>query len=231
MMYFRGEDRFPHGSEVDLTNALSKKTGCQFVPSELNRALSLKLLEAGQLDISATVAWTPARAKDHWVLVTAAVRNQAVLSKAALPNVKTPNDLLTAEGIKVGMVRDGVNGPPYDELIEQLKLADKIIVVPDQPSLFQQLKLGHIQAAFAYPFVYAQYLSKQALADDFRVLDWSGNQPSVRGGWAFSRKRFTEQQIQHWQKLFVQIRTDGTLERIFAHYFDPETARALIVQP
>ncbi|GAB3247509.1 substrate-binding periplasmic protein [Chitinimonas naiadis] len=230
-LYGTEVDGRPFGFDVDLIAELTKRTGCRFIARELSRVLIFQGLQEGQLDMA--TAGLPTREREAYLhfLPYLVSRNRFILPRELSAEVHTPDEFLARPALKLGVVRGFIHGEPYDDLIRQLRAADRVMESPDVEQLYRWLKLGRIQGLISHPIVMDALLVKFQLTDRVTVREWAKDAPAVIGGLMLARRRFSPEALQHWDELLRELRRDGTIEQLFARYVDAKTARALTPLP
>jgi polar amino acid transport system substrate-binding protein len=90
--------------------------------------------------------------------------------------------------------------------------------------LYQVLLTNRVQAMIIEPFDYPAIESGR-LRELTTALAF--DDPAVPHGLIMSKKSLSPGQQQAWRALVDEMRADGTVERVFGKYFNPDLARAL----
>ncbi|NVO05206.1 MAG: ABC transporter substrate-binding protein, partial [Rhodoferax sp.] len=91
--------------------------------------------------------------------------------------------------------------------------------------LYQALMQGHIQGMVIEPFDFPA-LEEKRIRELSTILEF--NDPAVPHGLIMSRKALTAAQQEQWRALINEMRSDGSMRRIFQKYFKPELAATLV---
>lgn len=206
------------GIDKDLADEMEKRSGCRFVFSMAPRARIWADLESGTLDMATFAIETPDRDQFVWYAMYLATKFYALVRKDVAQTVRSGADFMARPALKFGAVRAFRHGPAQERWIEQLRDANRVDECADAKVLFKKFQARRFEAAFSEPLAFKKYLRDLNIENDFVVEDWTPNQADTPHGLVLSKRRFTEAQAAQWQQLIVEIRADGTLERIFRRY-------------
>ncbi|PHV12393.1 substrate-binding periplasmic protein [Chitinimonas sp. BJB300] len=217
------------GIDVDLIRELSRLIGCRFEERELSRVLIWQALEKGQLDVATAGLATPARLV-YAAFVPYFVSHNDFLLRSESVNIQTPEDFLAAPDKVLGVVKSFQHGKPYDGLVEQLRKQDRVAEAADLEILANWMRIGRVQAMMSHPIIYRQLFSDQEMKG-ISIRHWADSSELLLGSLVLSRKHFSADALQRWDKLFQELRRNGTIEGLYARYLGPDIAKTLVPSP
>ncbi|MGQ5521852.1 substrate-binding periplasmic protein [Chitinimonas sp. PSY-7] len=217
------------GVDVDLIRELGRRTGCEFEERELSRVLIWQALEAGQLDVATVGVATPARLVHSAFIPYFTSRNDFLLGSGS-SRIQTPEEFVAEPEAMLGVVKSFQHGKPYDELVEKLRKLNRVSEAPDQDVLANWMRLGRVQGMMSHPVIYRQLFSERDM-QQITVRHWADQSDPLIGSLVLSRKRFSAAALQRWEKLFQELRRNGTIEGLFARYLGPGLAKTLMPSP
>jgi polar amino acid transport system substrate-binding protein len=91
--------------------------------------------------------------------------------------------------------------------------------------LYQALLANRIQGMIMEPFDYPVVQEKH-IRDVTEIIEF--NDPSVPHGLIMSNKALPPSERDKWRALVDEMRTDGTVRRIFEKYFPPSLAASMV---
>jgi polar amino acid transport system substrate-binding protein len=84
---------------------------------------------------------------------------------------------------------------------------------------------GTIQGMIIEPFDYPA-LDEKRIRDITTIIEF--NDAAVPHGLIMSKRALSPQEREKWRALVEEMRTDGTVRRIFRKYFKPELADSMV---
>ena len=211
------------GIDKDVADELVRRSGCKVTVSLMARARIWQLIESGALDFSLSGITNAERDKfagfawyfsnKYYLLVRkdSGVRNQADFEK---------NDKL-----QLGVIRSFRYSESANRLVDTLQEANRVSQASGLEPLYQTLMLNKIQGMIIEPFDYPA-LDEKKIREISSIVEF--NDPPVPHGLIMSKKSLPAAEQEKWRALINDMRTDGTLLRIFETYFKPELAGALV---
>ena len=211
------------GIDKDVADELVRRSGCKVTVSLMARARIWQLIESGALDFSLSGITNAERDKfagfawyfsnKYYLLVRkdSGVRNQADFEK---------NDKL-----QLGVIRSFRYSESANRLVDKLQDANRVSQASGLEPLYQTLMLNKIQGMIIEPFDYPA-LDEKKIREISSIVEF--NDPPVPHGLIMSKKSLPAAEQEKWRALINDMRTDGTLLRIFETYFKPELAGALV---
>lgn len=211
------------GIDKDVADELVRRSGCKVTVSLMARARIWQLIESGALDFSLSGITNAERDKfagfawyfnnKYYLLVRkdSGIRNQADFEK---------NDKL-----QLGVIRSFRYSESANRLVDKLQDANRVSQASGLEPLYQTLMLNKIQGMIIEPFDYPA-LDEKKIREISSIVEF--NDPPVPHGLIMSKKSLPMAEQEKWRSLINDMRTDGTLLRIFETYFKPELAGALV---
>ena len=211
------------GIDKDVADELIRRSGCKVIVSLMARARIWQLIESGALDFSlsginnaerdkfAAFAWYFSNKYYLLVRKDSAVSNQA--------------DFERNEKLQLGVIRGFRYSETANRLVDRLQTKNRLSQAGGLAPLYQTLVLNHIQGMIIEPFDYPTLEEKQ-IRDLSTIIEF--NDPAVPHGLIMSKKALPAAEREKWRLLVNEMRTDGTMRRIFEKYFKPELAAAMV---
>ncbi|MEO5332158.1 MAG: transporter substrate-binding domain-containing protein [Magnetococcus sp. YQC-5] len=216
------------GIDKDLVDEIVQRTGCQLTTQTVPRSRIQIDMEVGALDMTLSTLQTRERNHFAWFVPYIRSKNYAIIRADIARTVLNSSDFSASRPLQFGVIRGFKHGDALDQWLEPLYLAQRVQESTTYEILFEKLKLGRIDGLFAYPFVYKKFIQAFSLSDEITIQDWMPHDKGNLGNIALSKSRFSETDAIRWQTLIQEMRTDGTLKRIFTHYLPVEEAEQLL---
>lgn len=217
------------GLDVDVFEALRKRTGCTFQTSERPRARIWMEMEAGQLDMATSAISTQAREQFAHFVYYMRQKNMVLAGKTLPTDIVSPEQFLANPALKWGAIRSYKHGVSYDAFVDQLRASGRSPEAKDSPELLRMLKLDMFAATLSIPLVY-RYVLTDADLKAIRVMDWKKNEGDIPYALIFSRAKFSEPEIQRWREVVDDMTRDGTMLKLLSKYLPPVEAHAALLK-
>ncbi|AXE32882.1 ABC transporter substrate-binding protein [Chromobacterium phragmitis] len=218
------------GYDVDLVRELARRLACPIASeTEMPRARALKMLEVGQIDVSASTLATPDRLKYAWIYPYNHTKNMILLSPA-IQGRTLPAILGDAE-LRWGMVRGYHHSPDQDKMLEELNARHKVVIASDEDDLYKMLGSGVVNAAFAQPFSYGRWLRELPNAGQITVLDLYPQTDLLASGLALSKARFSREAAEKWHQELLKMHQEGRLYDIMRRFLSDNAAKQMTQAP
>jgi polar amino acid transport system substrate-binding protein len=211
------------GIDKDVADELIRRSGCKVVVSLMPRARIWQLIESGALDFSLSGITNAERDKfagfawyfsnKYYLLV----RNDAGVHALA--------DFEKKDKLQLGVIRSFRYSESANRLVDKLQDANRVSQAGGLAPLYQALMQGHIQGMVIEPFDFPA-LEEKKIRELSTILEF--NDPAVPHGLIMSRKALSGAQLEQWRALINDMRSDGSMRRIFQKYFKPELAATLV---
>ncbi|QLI82052.1 transporter substrate-binding domain-containing protein [Chitinibacter fontanus] len=219
------------GIDRAVIDELAQRSQCQFTMATLPRAQIWLELSSGQTMLSVSAIKTPERDIFAYFSVPyIRLKNMAVLPKAIAEKYPNFNAFLASPTLRWGVVASYRHGEVQDALINQLRAQSRVDEAKDSEQLFQWLRDGQIQGAFAQPTAYNFYFRRLQFNQQAVARDWAPSDRGVEARLVFSKKHFSAAEVQQWNNLLLAMRQDGTLQRILARYLPQSELKRSLIQ-
>lgn len=215
------------GIDPDVIEELSRRTGCVFDTEIKPRGQIWQELEAGTVDMTNSGIRTEARRKFAYFIPYLGWKNVVVTELSIAAMTSSFDEVLANPDWRIGVVKGYVHGPYYDFRLRIAAAEGRVIPYPDQDSIYQALKTGEVQVIISPAINYTFYLPTPEEQQKFVLVAYAPT-PILRPSMVFSVKRFTNPQIDAWNRVFEQMRLDGTLERIYRKWLPANVAAAIL---
>ncbi len=213
------------GIDPDVVDELARRTGCRFETTVKPRAQIWQELQGGVLDMTTSGLRTDARNQFSYFIPYLGLKNVVIVARACGRRDQSFDDVVGNAKLKIGVVKGYIHGSYFDF---RLKAAgERIVALPDQNAIYDALRTGAVQAIISPAFNYEYFFAKPEERAAFAMIDVSPA-PSVSQNMVFSRRRFSDAEINAWTRVFEQMRLDGTVERICRRQVSPEMTRELL---
>lgn len=206
------------GLDKDVVLELEKRLGIEFRHSVKPRARIWHELKEGLLAISVSGVETPERREFAWFVPYVAQKNKAIMLKENSLKYKELEDFINDKNAKVALIRGFNHGEFYEEMFKKIE-NNRINEVPDVERLFILLKNKRVDLVVSLSSFYSYEFKKQNIAHLVEIRDWDkDNVGVVYGGLVLSKKYFSEEEYQKISDIFMEMKNDGTLEKIASKY-------------
>jgi polar amino acid transport system substrate-binding protein len=213
------------GIDRDVVEELAKRSGCRFETSLRPRAEIWQALQAGTLDMTTSGLRTEARNQFAYFVPYLGLKNVVIAAQARAGEIKTFDDVVGDTHFKIGVVKGFIHGAYFDFRLKNA--GSRVIGYPDQNAIYDALRRGEVQGIVSPAFNYEYFFKTPEDRAAFVMIDVSPA-PPVAQNMIFSRRRFSDAEINAWTRLLEQMRLDGTLERICRSQVSPEMTRVLL---
>ncbi len=215
------------GIDSRLLDLLAQRSGCRFEQVLVPRARIWVELQGGTLDMATAAIPTPERKAFGYLLPYMVARNQLLLRKGAGP---MPEDLgaLERSNLRVAAVRGFRHEPDYDAMLSRLAAQGRVKEVPDVADLLRHLDHGMVDAVLSQPIVFREYLTADTLKNDIAVRNWAPKDQFSVGAFILSKKSFTAEQAQRWDRLIVSLLADGSILKIYREFLPAREAKEMM---
>ena len=211
------------GIDRDFADALIARSGCQITVSVMPRDRIWQLIESGALDFSLSGIATEERrrfAGFAWYFA-----NKYYLLARHDAGVGSVADFVRDGKLKLGAIRSFRYSKNADRMLQRLDAEQRVEYAARLEPLYQVLALNRVQGMIIEPFDYPQVEAAPIRAVT-TIID-TGD-PAVPHGLIMSNQALPPSEQQKWRALVNEMRADGTVQRIFGKYFDPELARSMV---
>lgn len=210
------------GIDKDVADELARRSGCKIGVSLMPRARIWQLIESGALDFSLSGISNEAREK--FASFAWYFSNKYYLLVRRDAGVASHADLEANAALKLGVIRGFRYSATANRLVDKLAAQQRVSYATHLDPLYQILLDKRVQAMIIEPFDYPT-IGSGPLREQTTILEF--DDPPVPHGLIMSRRSLSPEQQEAWRALVMQMRQDGTMQRIFEKYFKPELARAM----
>jgi len=211
------------GIDKDVADELVRRSGCKVTVSLMARARIWQLIESGALDFS--LSGITSAERDKFAGFAWYFTNKYYLLARKDSGVLNQTDFEKNQKLQLGVIRAFRYSESANRLVDTLQEQNRVSQAGGLEPLYQALMENKIQGMIIEPFDYPA-LSEKKIRDVSTIVEF--NDPPVLHGLIMSKKSLSLAEQDKWRSLINDMRTDGTLLRIFATYFKPELAAALV---
>lgn len=204
-----------HGINKDVIEEFFTRLGLGYKIEIMPRARISSMLAEGSLPVGVSTVATAERSKFSYFVPYFSQKNDVLIRKNA--NISTEKELFERDDLKVGIVRGYYYGEHYTYLIDKLKERHMIVEAKDIEQLYQMFRDDWIQVTFNISTSYLYYFDYYKI-EDVDIYDWAPHEKPLVRNLAFSKKYFTPEDIDLFQRTIQDMKNDGTLYRIFNRY-------------
>lgn len=211
------------GIDKDVADELIRRSGCKVTTSLMPRARIWQLIESGALDFSLSGIANAER--DRFAAFAWYFSNKYHLLVRKDSGARTQIDFERNDKLQLGVIRSFRYSPSADRLVDKLQAANRVTQAGGLAPLYQALMLGHIQGMIIEPFDYPT-LEEKKIRDLTAIIEF--NDPAVPHGLIMSKQALPPAEREKWRALVNEMRSDGTMRRIFEKYFKADLAAAMV---
>jgi len=150
---FLAQDNTIGGVYPEILRNAGLKEGCVFELSAVPRARLDLMYESGRADLLIPASRSPAR--DEFGIFVPLIQSRAMLISVASERlvVRSAQELLERNDIKVGLVRGFDFGPAYQALVKELTRQGRVVLDVDAASIARTLQSGAIDMTIMAPSI------------------------------------------------------------------------------
>lgn len=211
------------GIDKDVADELVRRSGCKVNISLLARARIWQLIESGALDFSLSGITNAER--DKFAGFAWYFSNKYYLLVRKDSGLRKQADFEQNDKLQLGVIRSFRYSPSANRLVDKLLAANRVSQAGGLAPLYQALMLNHIQGMIIEPFDYPT-LEEQKIRDMTSIIEF--NDPPVPHGLIMSKKALPLAEQEKWRSLIDEMRSDGSMRRIFEKYFKTDLAAAMV---
>lgn len=220
------------GIDVDVIEELMRRIGCKVQGRMLSRVLIWRMMAAGTLDLTPSALDLPERRPFADFVPYFQSRNEAVLRRGASGTALTATAFAADDHLKFGVVRSFRHGEGWDAWISAMREQGRVTEVPDSRTLLLMLEHGRIDGFPAIPSVMDRLLKERGgAAVPFWVRrPWFAEHPVNTSNIALQHERIKPALREQIVQAVLDMRRDGTLEKIFArHLSSADDVRTMLL--
>jgi polar amino acid transport system substrate-binding protein len=208
------------GISVDTVREILQSLNCELKLVKMPWARALESLKNGQIDIISGAFKTPERQEfAHFSSIDEHSPNILFLRKGEEPKWAL-NSLadIAASTFKLGTQINVSYSREFDLLKEQEAFSKRLFTVSDRESLWKMLELKRVDGVIADKIT--GLIELKALGFKDKIVPSSlviSNDPSY---FAFSKQTTSEEFVQQFDKMFSELISNGTINKIENHYIN-----------
>lgn len=210
------------GIDKDIADELARRSGCKLSISVMPRARIWQLIESGGLDFSLSGITNESR--DKFAAFAWYFSNKYYLLVRQDAGVKTLADFERNSSLRLGAIRSFRYNPSANQLVDKLDADQRVSFANHLDPLYEILLDKRIQAMVIEPFDYPT-VQRAVIRAQTSILEF--DDPPVPHGLIMSKKSLPLAQQEAWRAIVMEMRADGTVQRIFQRYFPADLARTL----
>lgn len=211
------------GIDKDVADELVRRSGCKVNISLLARARIWQLIESGALDFSLSGITNAER--DKFAGFAWYFSNKYYLLVRKDSGLRKQADFEQNDKLQLGVIRSFRYSPSANRLVDKLLAANRVSQAGGLAPLYQALMLNHIQGMIIEPFDYPT-LEEKKIRDMTSIIEF--DDPPVSHGLIMSKKALPLAEQEKWRSLIDEMRSDGSMRRIFEKYFKTDLAAAMV---
>lgn len=221
--HYREAEGRSQGIDVDLVEALAKRSGCALTTTVQSRVRIWDQIARGQLALTASGLATPERERwaEFWPYFKS--RNYALMRRELAAQYAAPEAFLADKSRHALVVKSYRHGTAMDALIERLRAEGRVHEVGDFDIGLRLLLVGRADMLLAQPLTLARR-SGPGL-DGYTLVDWAPRDVN-HGSLVVSRSLVGAADRERLRAALQSLLRDGSIEAIFARHVGPELARA-----
>ncbi|MEK2690250.1 substrate-binding periplasmic protein [Bdellovibrio sp. GT3] len=205
------------GIGLDISKELSRRTGCNYSVTEYTRPAALSRMRQGRMDLFLLAgSQHEFEGIGTFVVLSDAERSLTYLNSLNKSYLNIES-FLADKKMRVG-VMIGSHSTWTPEELAVLNAEGRAVGAPNPEGLFKMLKAGRVQAVLFPTATTLYYLNRLKMTSLVtRLPDTKTNSPV---GYVYSQRRLTPKEVEMLTKHLEAMRVDGTLKRIFDHYYE-----------
>jgi polar amino acid transport system substrate-binding protein len=210
------------GIDKDIADELIRRSGCKVSVTLMPRARIWQLIESGALDFSLSGISNETRegfASFAWYF-----SNKYYLLVRKDAGVKSADDFASRDDLRLGVIRGFRYSPSANRFVDRLDGVSRVSYATQLDPLYKVLLDKRVQGMIIEPFDYPA-LESATLREQTVIMEF--DDPAVPHGLIMSRQALSPDQQDAWRGLVLDMRADGTVQRIFEKYFKRELAQAM----
>jgi polar amino acid transport system substrate-binding protein len=211
------------GIDKDFADELIRRSGCKVNVSLMSRARIWQLVESGALDFS--LSGISNREREQFASFAWYFSNKYYLLVRKDSGIARLPDFARNDSFQLGVIRGFRYSDNANRLVDQLSAANRVSLAGGLEPLYEALLLNRIQGMIMEPFDYPAVQEKR-IRDVTSIIGF--DDPSVLHGLIMSKKALPPAEQEKWRALVNGMLADGTVQRIFEKYFNPELAASMV---
>lgn len=224
-LYYQDAKGEGHGIEVDLAQALSQRTGCEFRPSYDSRIRLWAAFDASLVDISMSGVATAERERFAVFLPYMRFRNVLLMRNDPQASPPPSANPMQDPATTLALTRGFHYGPSWEPWISEVQSRGLVNLVAEEGDAVRLVAIGRADATIvreiAWPYYAGEYSDRPLRKVDIGA---SAGVMSV----VLSRKTLDPAVHKAFAKALSDMRADGSLRRILQKHLPVELADRVI---
>jgi polar amino acid transport system substrate-binding protein len=215
------------GMSVDIINEMSRRSGCKFEMIWFPRERMNVEYQQGHIDVIMGAVATPERDAGGRFVPYGFTRFDLILSKRAAGSYASLAEFVRDSTARLNVIRGVPYPPAISAELERLGKAGRLELVTDFDVAFKKIKLERAGGTIATPTIYLWHLERLGEAATGMVALPLPESPRQFVGMYLSNRTLPAGAVALYAGALKRIVDDGTLERIYGHYFDAANLKRL----
>ncbi|GGC81840.1 hypothetical protein GCM10011396_31380 [Undibacterium terreum] len=211
------------GIDKEIADELIRRSGCKINMTLMPRARIWQLIESGALDFS--LSGIANEERNRFASFAWYFSNKYYLLVRKDSKVRQLSDFEADSNLRLGVIRAFRYSTNANRLVDSLNDAQRVTYASSLDPLYKVLSSNRIQGMIIEPFDYSQ-VSNTSIREFTSIIETKD--PAIPHGLIMSNKALPVEERRKWQALVTDMRTDGTMLRIFKKYFDADLATAMV---
>ncbi len=207
------------GITIDLIKELGRRTGCTFEFLWFPRGRMFVEFEAGRLEIASGSVRTAERDALARFLPYAYTQFDLVLASRSGTDYTSLADFVARSSARLNVIRGVQYGSGIDVHLTRLAEAGRLEVVSDYETAFAKVTAGRADGTLATPTIYLSHWKTNHIGHAMTSIRLPESPQQFVGMYA-SHKTLSPQQIRVFADGMKTMVLDGTVQAIYARYFD-----------
>ena len=220
-----------NGIYPEMLRHMAQKEGCEFHFSAVPRARLEMLFETGKADLLIPASKTPRR--DEYGIFVPLIHNRATLISLSQdrPALTSVQEIIANRQLQLVLVRGFDYGTAYQELIQQMKQQDRLILEPDPLSVARVLKSGtHYLSIMAPSIFYGAIIGDPRVEGMMETLRYEplAELPWGESGAYISKSSLSDSDKSKLRQLLERAEKSGAIWKSFQRFYPAEVLRESI---
>lgn len=211
------------GIDKDFSDELIRRSGCSITVTVMPRARIWQLIESGAMDFS--LSGIANEERNRFAAFAWYFSNKYYLLVRNDTGVRQLPDFVKDEHLRLGVIRSFRYSESANRLVDKLQEERRVLYATGLGPLYETLSNNQIQGMIVEPFDYP-VMQNESIRGGTSIVEF--NDPSIPHGMIMSKKTISDDEQKKWRKIVDEIRSDGTLRRIFIKYFPEDIAEKMI---
>lgn len=209
------------GIGVDIAEEAFKRMGYKVTKKFLPFSRAIEMLEKGEIDMITDVKNTTERQKIGVFSNEPVLTTYTSLFVESDSDIKFTGNIADLEGYKIGIVRNYAYGSDFDNALKNNLL--NVEVADDYQQNIDKILDNRLDILIENRLVVLNALKSSKSEGKIRELTPALGETPVYG-W-FAKKKDIETMINEFDKKILEIKQDGTFEKIYKFYTNEESRR------